>query len=69
MAGSPQIRVLCGVRHATIDRTLRLLGFGDASLEVLPSKSGDWTDPKTLENALSALKGQASAGSFPGWRR
>jgi glutamate/tyrosine decarboxylase-like PLP-dependent enzyme len=35
MAGSSPITVLSGVRHATIDRTLRLLGFGDASLKTL----------------------------------
>ena len=28
MSGSPQIRVLCGVRHATIDRTLRCSASG-----------------------------------------
>ncbi len=32
MSGSPQIRVFCGLRHATIDRTLHLLGFGDESI-------------------------------------
>ena len=58
MAGSPQIRVLCGVRHATIDRTLRLLGFGDTSLEVLSSNPVTGLDAKTLENALSELKGK-----------
>src|SRR4051812_28612600 len=35
MAGSPAITVLCGTHHATINRTLRLLGFGDASLHSL----------------------------------
>jgi glutamate/tyrosine decarboxylase-like PLP-dependent enzyme len=58
MAGSPQIRVLCGVRHATIDRTLRLLGFGDASLEVLPSNPVTGLDPGRLENSLRDLKGK-----------
>jgi len=58
MAGSPQIPVLCGVRHATIDRTLRLLGFGDTSLEVLPSNPVTGLDAKTLENALSELRGK-----------
>ena len=58
MAGSPQIRVLCGVRHATIDRTLRLLGFGDASLEALPSNPVTGLDPETLENSLRDLKGK-----------
>ncbi len=35
MSGSPQIRVFCGIRHATIDRTVRLLGFGDRSITSL----------------------------------
>jgi glutamate/tyrosine decarboxylase-like PLP-dependent enzyme len=51
MPGSPPITVLCGVRHATIDRTLRLLVFGDASLKTLATKDGDALDPAALESA------------------
>jgi glutamate/tyrosine decarboxylase-like PLP-dependent enzyme len=54
MAGSPAITVLCGVRHATIDRTLRLLGFGDASIQTVRTKPG------ALEAALQALEGKPS---------
>jgi glutamate/tyrosine decarboxylase-like PLP-dependent enzyme len=58
MPGSPPITVLCGVRHATIDRTLRLLGFGDASLKTLATKDGDALDPAALESALCGLNGK-----------
>jgi glutamate/tyrosine decarboxylase-like PLP-dependent enzyme len=52
LAGSPPIRVFCGVRHATIDRALRLLGFGDLSLETLGTSPSGALDPAALENAL-----------------
>jgi glutamate/tyrosine decarboxylase-like PLP-dependent enzyme len=58
MAGSPQITVLCGARHATIDRTLRLLGFGDASIRVLATNSADQLDASALESALRELNGK-----------
>ena len=38
LVGSPRIRVLAGrERHVTIDRSLRLLGLGSASLELVPA--------------------------------
>ncbi len=55
MSGSPQIRVLCGVRHATIDRTLRLLGFGDQSVTQLRVNSDGALDPSVLEAALHQI--------------
>src|SRR4051794_10760491 len=58
LAGSPSIRVFCGVRHATIDRALRLLGFGDLSLTALSSDSSSALQPGALERAL-----QESAGA------
>ena len=58
MAGSPPIRVLCGVRHATIDRSLRLLGFGDASLQTLSADATSGLDPAALENALRETQGK-----------
>src|SRR4051794_20919658 len=58
LAGSPPIRVFCGVRHATIDRALRLLGFGDLSLTALSSDSSSALQPGALERAL-----QESAGA------
>jgi glutamate/tyrosine decarboxylase-like PLP-dependent enzyme len=58
MAGSPQITVLCGVRHATIDRTLRLLGFGDASVKSLKTDDAGALDASALETALRELSGK-----------
>jgi glutamate/tyrosine decarboxylase-like PLP-dependent enzyme len=52
LAGSPPVRVLCGVRHATIDRTLRLLGFGDASLRTLSTNPSGALEPTALEKAF-----------------
>lgn len=58
MSGSPQIRVLCGVRHATIDRTVRLLGFGDQSVTKLPVDSAGALEPSALEDALRGMDGR-----------
>lgn len=58
MAGSPQITVLCGTRHATIDRTLRLLGFGDLSLRSLETDELGGLVASPLEKALRDLKGK-----------
>jgi glutamate/tyrosine decarboxylase-like PLP-dependent enzyme len=58
MAGSPRITVLCGVRHATIDRTLRLLGFGDASLKGLLTDDAGSLDASALEAALREADGK-----------
>lgn len=52
MSGAPQIRVFCGIRHATIDRGLRLLGFGDQSLTSLRVDNAGALDPNALEQAL-----------------
>ena len=52
MAGSPPIKVFCGERHTTIDRALRLLGFGDASIVTLDTNEQDQLRPMALENAL-----------------
>lgn len=57
MAGSPPITVLCGTRHATIDRTLRLLGFGDASRKCLEREPEGALEPGELETALKQLNG------------
>lgn len=52
LAGSPPIRVFSGVRHATIDRALRLLGFGDASLNVLATNQAGALESAALEKSL-----------------
>jgi aromatic-L-amino-acid decarboxylase len=58
MSSSPQIRVLCGVRHATIDRTLHLLGFGDESVIQLRVNSDGALDPGVLEAELRQIGGE-----------
>jgi glutamate/tyrosine decarboxylase-like PLP-dependent enzyme len=58
MAGSPPVTVFCGTRHATINRALRLLGFGDASLQCIPTGSRGTLQPEALENALIGLEGR-----------
>ncbi len=58
MSGSPQIRVFCGGRHGSIDRTLRLLGFGSQSLTELRVDSSGALAAAALEEALRDLNGQ-----------
>ena len=57
LAGSPPIKVFCGLRHATIDRTLRLLGFGDVSLKSLRTNQAGLLEPAALEQALKETAG------------
>ena len=58
MSGAPPIRILCGERHGTIDRTARLLGFGSQSLVRVRVDSMGALDATALEEALRDLKGQ-----------
>lgn len=58
MAGSTPITVFCGSRHATIDRTLRLLGFGDASLRVLETDDSGALKADVLKKTLHELNGR-----------
>ena len=58
MSGSPQIRIFCGLRHGTIDRSLGLLGFGARSLTTLPVDSTGALEPAALETALREAKGE-----------
>jgi glutamate/tyrosine decarboxylase-like PLP-dependent enzyme len=58
MAGSPQIKIFCGARHATIDRTVRLLGFGSESITGLAVDAAGTLQPEALEQALRELNGQ-----------
>jgi glutamate/tyrosine decarboxylase-like PLP-dependent enzyme len=60
LSGSPAIKVFCGERHATIDRALRLLGFGDASLHELGTDTSGALDPAALEEALKKNSGNPS---------
>ena len=53
MFGAPRIRVIAGQeRHATVDRALRLLGFGERSLEVVPCDDNGAIDPNSLAETL-----------------
>ena len=58
MAGSTPITIFCSARHATIDRTLRLLGFGDASLRVLETDASGAMRADVLEKSLQELNGK-----------
>jgi glutamate/tyrosine decarboxylase-like PLP-dependent enzyme len=60
LRGAPAIAVVVGAeRHDTIDRALRLLGFGGDELLVVPSDVHGRMRPEGLEVALSAVTGPA----------
>jgi glutamate/tyrosine decarboxylase-like PLP-dependent enzyme len=51
--GAPRIRVIAGEeRHATVDRALRLLGFGERSLELVAADDNGAMEPSSLAEAL-----------------
>ena len=53
LTGAPPIRVLAGEeRHATIDRSLRLLGMGAGALEPVAADGNGAMDPDALAAAL-----------------
>jgi glutamate/tyrosine decarboxylase-like PLP-dependent enzyme len=55
--GAPHIRVVAGEeRHATIDRALRLLGFGTASLELVPAAADGSVDVDALRDVLGRMR-------------
>lgn len=55
LAGAPRVRVVAGVeRHATIDRSLRLLGFGSAIVEPVAADANGAIDTADLEGVLAA---------------
>src|SRR5262249_19780538 len=58
LSGSPQIRVLCGARHASIDRSLNLLGFGEQCISTLPVDENGALDAVALEATLNSLGNQ-----------
>jgi glutamate/tyrosine decarboxylase-like PLP-dependent enzyme len=58
LMGAPRIRVLAGEeRHATIDRSLRLLGIGAEAIEPVPAGPQGAIDPDALARALEADSG------------
>lgn len=55
LRAAPQVRVLAGAeRHATIDRSLRLLGFGTGVVEPVAAASDGAIDVRELEKVISA---------------
>jgi glutamate/tyrosine decarboxylase-like PLP-dependent enzyme len=53
LSGAPRVRVVASVeRHATIDRSLRLLGFGDAVIESVHTDSNGAIDTHDLARVL-----------------
>jgi glutamate/tyrosine decarboxylase-like PLP-dependent enzyme len=58
LQGSPRIRVLAGSeRHVTIDRSLRLLGLGTATLELVPADGQGRMRADALREALAGEAG------------
>ena len=52
---APRIRVVVGAeRHATIDRSVRLLGLGESSIEEVPTLLDGSMDPTALRRVLEA---------------
>lgn len=73
--GAPRLRVIAGEeRHATVDRALRLLGFGERSLELVSSDDNGAMDPRSLAETLQrgpdgptivvAQAGNVNTGAF-----
>ena len=55
LAGAPRVRVVASVeRHATIDRSLRLLGFGTALVETVTADANGAIDVGDLARVLDA---------------
>ena len=55
LAGAPRVRVIASVeRHATIDRTLRLLGFGSALVEEVAADYNGAIDVSDLSAVLAS---------------
>ncbi len=71
--GAPLVRVVVGEeRHATVDRALRLLGLGERSMTVLPTRADGAMDSSLLEDVLEeggptivcAQAGNVNTGAF-----
>ena len=55
LAGAPAVRIVAGTeRHATIDRSLRLLGFGTAAVEPVAADGNGALEATDLERVLAA---------------
>ena len=70
LAGAPPIRVVVGARrHATIDRALRLLGIGTASIDVVPADGQGRMRVSELEldgrpTIVCGQAGEVNTGAF-----
>lgn len=73
--GAPRLRVVVGAeRHATIDRSLRLLGIGEAAMTIVPARSDGAMDASLLSDVLDsepeaptivvAQSGNVNTGAF-----
>lgn len=55
LGGAPRVRVVASVeRHATIDRSLRLLGLGERAIEEIPALANGAMDTDALVSVLRA---------------
>jgi glutamate/tyrosine decarboxylase-like PLP-dependent enzyme len=53
---SPRVRVVVGAeRHATVDRSLRLLGLGDGDIDVVAADANGAMDTAVLERVLATM--------------
>jgi glutamate/tyrosine decarboxylase-like PLP-dependent enzyme len=58
LLGAPRVRIIAGAeRHVTVDRSLRLLGFGDAGIEAVPAGPQGAIDVAALGTVLAAGDG------------
>jgi glutamate/tyrosine decarboxylase-like PLP-dependent enzyme len=58
--GAPPVHVVAGEeRHVTIDRSLRLLGFGTAALELVPADDQGRLRADAVTEALARVEGPA----------
>lgn len=58
LAGAPRVRLVASEeRHATVDRALRFLGFGDAALETVRADANGAMDMGDLKRVLSHVTG------------
>lgn len=74
LAASPPVRVVVGeFRHVTVDRALRLLGIGNAQIDVVPADESARMRPNLLREALAgddrptivcAQAGEVNTGSY-----